>query len=1026
MTSRERSHSHDRSRRQRGPFFRRLLRTKRFWGTVAIVLAYTLFGFLIAPGIISNQIVGKIATQLGRQATLRDVDVNPYTLSARVEGFGLQDPDSEVFVSFEELLVDFQVSSLFRRAFTFKIVRLVSPHAHVRLMPDEKPNFRDILDKLAARPAPPPAEKPKKPPRLLLQRLEVRDMRLAATNLAHPNPEKIAFTPVDLTLEDFTTIPKGDGTLSLAATGHGGGRWEWTGTVTFEPMHSSGTFAITGEKLPEIWNVIRNRVAWEIPSGDLDLRLDYALDIVPDSMTVAITGGTIGLDQFSFRAKGREPDLMAFDSLRVSGVELRFPQQTVSVQRIGLTGLRATAWLDPARRVNWLALLGPPVFTPSGAAKGQVAPGSSAGDSTDGAPGTGVTAGSHPPGSKLPPKWKVEISELAILRGAAHFTDSTVTPPFALDVAPVDAVLRNIASTPGAKFDLELNVGIAAKGTLAVQGQASALPPGADLHVQLTALPLTIFQPYVSAKTKLELRNGDAGAEGQLTARTVEGVEQPEVQFEGSVTSSSFLSQDVRTHERFLAWKKLDLKGVVAATRNLRIASVEASEPYGRVIVFENRRTNIDEVFMIPPRDTTQAAPPPKPPPVPMQIGVVRLADGTADFADLSLILPFAAGIVDLNGEVSSLSSDELARADVRLDGGLNPAGAVHVRGQINPLSGDLYTDLAVQFQDFDIPALSPYTGQFLGRKVDRGKLMLDLKYQVAKRELVGENRIILDQLEFGEDVESPEATSLPVGLAVALLKDRHGKIDLDLPVKGNLGDPKFSIWDAVWDVLRNIVVKLVTAPFSLLGRLVGWGGDSDEMSHVYFAPGLREIDPAEQEKVTKLAQALAERPQLRLDVRGCSNVEIDSRAIRETKFTALADDRARRDPGKYPPTLGAAGYAPRLFRDLYDEQFGRDAREALEQRFQVPKIEKDGKPHPEDTVLDEAAFYAELRKLLTDAHPVDPTELRALAQDRSTAVKSFLVQTGNVEATRIFLLEVDENAKLTDGRIQMELQLGS
>ncbi len=1028
MTPSERSHPDDHPRRQVGPFLRWLVRTKRFWLAVAIVVAYTIFGFLIAPGIVSNEIVGKIATLLGRQATLRDVDVNPYTLSTRIEGFGLQDSDGEVFVSFEELFVDFQVSSLFRRAFTFKIVRLVSPHAHVRLMPDEKPNFRDILDKLAARPAPPPSKKPQKPPRLLLQRLEVRDMRVAATNLAHPHPEKIAFTPVDLTLEDFTTIPNRDGTLSLAATGQGGGRWEWTGTVTFEPMHSSGTFAITGEKLPEIWNVIRNRVAWEIPSGNLDLRLHYAADIKPDSMTVAITDGTIQLDQFSFRAKGREPDLLALDSLRVSGVELRFPQQTVSVQRIGLAGLRATAWLDPARKVNWLALLEPPVLTPSGASKGRGAQSSNAGNSTGGAPGTGGAAVGQPPGSKLSPDWKVAVSEFAITRAAAHFTDSTVTPPFALELAPVDAVLRNIASTPGAKFDLEVNVGIAGKGTLALQGKAGALPPEADVHVQLAALPLTIFQPYVSAQTKLEFQSGDAGAEGRLIARTVEGAEQPEINFEGSVTSSSFLSQDARTHERFLAWKKLDLKGVVAGSRNVHIASVEASEPYGRIIVFQNRRTNIDEVFMIPPRDTTRtaAAAPPKPPPVPTQIGVVRLANGTADFADLSLILPFAAGIVDLNGEVSGLSSDELERADVRLDGGLNPAGAVHVRGKINPLSGDLYTDLKVQFQDFDMPALSPYSGQFLGRKVDRGKLMLDLQYQVAKRELVGQNKIILDQLELGEKVESPEATSLPVGLALALLKDRHGKIDLDLPVKGNLDDPKFSIWDAVFDVLRNIVIKLVTAPFSLLGRLVGWGGDSEEMSHVYFAPGLREIDPAEQEKVVKLAEALAERPQLRLEVRGCTNLETDAGAIRETKFTALADERARRDSGKYPPTLGVAGYAPRLFRDLYEEQFGRDALTELEQRFQVPKVDKDGKPDPEKTVLDEAAFYAEVRKALTDAQPVDPTELRALAQDRSTAVKSFLVQTGNVEETRIFLLEVDENAKFTDGRIQMDLQLGN
>ena len=303
-------------------FIRRILRRRLFWALVALFVVYSGFGFLIAPRIIQRQVVAKIQSELGRVATLQDVDVNPWTFAVRLEGFRLQDPDHEAFVEFAELFVDFQTSSLFRRAFTFKTVRLVSPRTHVRLMPDEKPNFQDIIHRAAARAAEPRRDagrrdaRPQKPPPILLQRIEIHDARLRASNLASANPEAIAFTPVNLVLDNFSTIPNHDGTYTLQATGQGGGHWEWTGALTFEPLRSSGTFAITGEHLPAIWEVIRKRVAWEIPSGDLSLRLHYAIDVRGDSIQAAIHDATIGLDRFVCREQGRAADLLAIDSLR--------------------------------------------------------------------------------------------------------------------------------------------------------------------------------------------------------------------------------------------------------------------------------------------------------------------------------------------------------------------------------------------------------------------------------------------------------------------------------------------------------------------------------------------------------------------------------------------------------------------------------------------------------------------------------------------------------------------------------------
>lgn len=991
-------------------FLRRLVHRRWFWIAVGLFALYSGFGFLVAPRILRQQILAKVKTELGREATLQDVDINPWTLAVRLQNFRLLDSDQETFVEFREFFVDFQVSSLFRRAFTFKTVRLLDPHVLVRLMPDERPNFQDLVDRAKARPAEPEPARPQKPPAVLLQRLEIGDARMRAANLASPHPEAVAFTPISLVLENFTTVPNHDGTYTLEATGQGGGRWEWTGALTFAPLRSSGRFSITREHLPAVWEVVRDRVAWEIPGGDLDLHLQYSVHVHGDSVEAKINDAIVALDRFVFREQGRPLDLLAVDSLRAGPMELKYPQQTLDIARVRATGVRAAAWLGSAGRLNWDSLLVPPVLTANGRALPASGPASDA-------------------GAPAVPPWSVHFGEVVVYGGAASFTDSTVTPPFVIGSSGIEITVRDLSSKPGSKFGVEAKATIAETGKIAISGDMTAVPPRGDVDVELGGLPLAPFQPYVEGNAKLELVTGDLGAKGRLTFEGHDAPRPPDFKFTGSLSSNNLLTRDSRTHEKLLTWRRLTAEHVALDPKNAEAATVTASGAYMRFIIFPDRRTNIQEVLGIPPRDTTLAMsppPPPAPPPVATRIGVFRVEDTSMDFADLSLLLPFAAGIEKLHGEVRGLSSDPAARAQVTLDGRLVPAGEAQVRGEINPLSGDLYTDLTVDFRNFDMPALSPYTGQFLGRKVDQGKMQLALQYKVAQRELKGDNKVIIDALELGADVDSPEATHLPIGLAIALLKDRHGRIDLDVPVHGNLDNPKFSIWDAVWDVLRNILVKLVTSPFHLLGRLAGLGGgDDDQLSRVHFAPGSHELAPPEQDKVTKLGTALGERPALRLEVRGGFNAGADTPVLQEAKFVALAAERARRDPGKYAAAPEGTGFAPRLLRDLYSEGQGSAALQALEQRFQIPKTDKKGRPDPKLTVLDEISFYAALRQELAAAQPVDAVELRALAQERAVAIKNQLTGPAAVEESRIFLLEVEENAGLDDGQVRVELQLG-
>lgn len=853
----------------------------------------------------------------------------------------------------------------------------------MRLMPDGRPNFNDLI----------PTEQGK-PPRLIIGNFQVHQGSLRVTNLTVAEPEEATVAPIDLTLQNFTTIPQKEGLYRIAAADEGGGSWQWTGDLTFEPMHSAGVLEISGSRLRRLWEIAKNRVGFEIADGRLGCRLEYAVDVAGDSMVARVHDSSLAVTGFTLREKGGATDLLKLDSLTVTGIAVRYPEQTAAIGRVLLAGARVQAWRNPDSTLNWQSLMAMPA--PPAAAR---VPAAGAGDSA--ARATPVATAASP--ATKAPEWTVTLDEFAVRDLGLALEDRTTEPPFAVSLAPVNVTVKNLSSQPGATFDVATDVTIAGQGRLDVTGTAAAQPPAADLEIKLADLPLPIFQPYLNTAAKLQLVSGTFGVAGGLSLRMVK--DQPDVGFKGSLGSRGFLTRDRLDGEPFLSWKSVDVSGIDYATGRLRVDAAKLAQPYAKVLVRRDRTTNLQDIFGIPTVDSAAAAsaPPPeaprakgkhgKPPKkaqpkasealaemqknaagmrvMPVRIGAIEVSEGSADFADLSLILPFAAHIEHLSGAVKGLSSDSASRATVALDGRMQPSGTAQVRGEINPLAEEVFLDLGVVFRDFHMPGLTPYGGQFLGHEIDKGKMSLDLGYRLQGRHLVGKNKMVLDQLELGKKVESPEATHLPVGLAIAILKDKDGKIDLDVPVEGDLDDPKFRIGKVIWDFLLSLLKKVATAPFALLGHLIG-GGGGDELSHVDFEPGASALPADQLESLNKLADALGKRPQLSLEVRGRSDAAVDAAAFRTAKFAALAGERIASNTKRYG---GGLGYSPRLLEDLYVERFGKKGYATLEDRHRVPAAELE-KSDPQ--------YKAGSKKMV-----VDGTRLQAAIQDTLTALQS-------------------------------------
>jgi hypothetical protein len=381
--------------------------------------------------------------------------------------------------------------------------------------------------------------------------------------------------------------------------------------------------------------------------------------------------------------------------------------------------------------------------------------------------------------------------------------------------------------------------------------------------------------------------------------------------------------------------------------------------------------------------------------PVPVTIDVVKLAKAAVTFQDNSVQPPVFTGLSNLTGTVKGLSSKQLAKADVHLTGRVGKVAPLKIAGTINPLTEDAFTDLTITLGGMDLTAESPYSGKYVGYRLSKGKLSLDLKYKVSQKQLEAENKVVVDQLTFGEKVDSPDATSLPVPLAVALLKDRKGRIDIDLPIRGDLKDPDFKYGKVVISTLLNLLTKIVASPFTLMGKLIPGGGNEEDLQFIAFDPGSATVPDQEVKKFEALAKGLEERPGLRLEIAGTADPELDRAAIRMRKLKDQLIAMRQRERGHASPQSEGLSSEDesRLVIDLYETE-----REQLEKTAPSRPTEAVQKP----------PTVPEMKQRLVAAILVDESELRTLARQRAEQVRDQLIQGGKLAEERVFLLEID------------------
>jgi hypothetical protein len=530
----------------------------------------------------------------------------------------------------------------------------------------------------------------------------------------------------------------------------------------------------------------------------------------------------------------------------------------------------------------------------------------------------------------------------------------------------------------------------------------------ADINVELADLDLTPLQPYIATKSDVLLKSGRLGAKTHLTYAAAPQNGQPHLKLNGEAQLLDVQTKDKALEQDFVKWRELDVNGLeyTFAPDALSIQRIRAIKPYGRVIIASNRTLNLKEVLK-PARVEQQSAAANAPAkatakqqPMPMRIRTVVIEDGSANFADYSIQPSFATGIQNLKGSIDGLSSNPKSRAIIKLVGSVDRYAPVSITGEANLLSTTTYTDVAMDFRNMDLTTFNPYSGKYAGYDIAKGKLSTRLNYKIRDRTMDAHHHIVIDQLEFGKETGSKDAVPIPVKLAVSLLKDRNGVITLDLPVSGNLDDPEFKLGPIIWKAVLNLITKAVTAPFALLGSL--FGGSGEELSYVSFNPGSAELMPQETEKLAKLAHALSDRPQLKLnvpaDVKDTVDAEAYARSALEQALASTAPKKAPADPEAAQKQRLAA------LKTLYKKELKRSP--------------------PETNANDPQAEAQALEKELLDRYTPNPVQLTELAHRRAEAVRDAIVSQGQIDPERIYFTAENTPPKTENGKVRLELKL--
>lgn len=453
----------------------------------------------------------------------------------------------------------------------------------------------------------------------------------------------------------------------------------------------------------------------------------------------------------------------------------------------------------------------------------------------------------------------------------------------------LNANLQNISENLAAPVTAKIDMKSSQKLNLALKGKITPEPLNIEADVKLNDANLPRYFVYAKNYLDASLKSGELNAE-----LNVKYAADASVSGKASIANIELADG---SGDKVFAFKNLKLSKISFAKNFLNLERVTLSAPFLKAHLNKERELNLNSLVKksesekAQNADAKQAAPKNEKPveaakpqkkegEFDFAIKNILVENGDVDFSDASLFMPFATKISKLEGVLMDIDSTRPTMGT--FEGVVGKSGFSKIGLKLLPYDPKKSTEVKFSFKDIDLVDVTPYSGQFLGYKIEKGKLNLTLNYDVKDSKLNGSNVVNLDTLTLGEKVESKDAVNLPLSLAISILSDQNNQINIDLPVTGDLNDPDFKYGGIVWEAVKKLFADITLAPFRFLGNMLGLS--SQDLNTIDFMPANAELIVSEQAKIADFIKLTTAKPKMKLSITPAYS-DVDVTALKNAKL---------------------------------------------------------------------------------------------------------------------------------------------
>ena len=922
----------------------------------------------------------------------------------------------------------------------------------------------------AAPAATPLSSAEKSPLDLTMESVTLTNSTIKLTDNSLATPATVALQNINVGLKQFALGAKASpSSYDFAGNLSGGGSIAVKGKLDLVQSQVTSEITIDQVDLPTLQAYAQSTLAATFGTGKLNAHASVKTSFAPNKFNLHVEPASFSVDNLELRAPGGQEKPVQWSRFGATIAQVDLASHQAVVKEVHADGIRLSVKRGRHGKLSLLSLLrtqaGPAPERHeraqprrrTGQARMTVTRGRRAATRRP----RGVANQPAPATAAQPaaPEWQYRVESIAIENAEIDAEDDMASRPVKAAVAPLNLHLKNFTSDFHQPFDLEIDGVLNRRGNFKLNGPVVIAPLKATLHVNTRRLDLAFADPYATKDLNATIKSGVLTTNGVASAATVR--DKLHISYRGDATIGNVRMLDKLTGDEFVRWNSLSFDridfGLGEGQPQVHVGAIALSDFYARLILNSNGRMNLSDITSNPaqapksltreqtgqaaPASTPPEAPPPAqaptPPspsaptastatatanpaaqatPVPKPIGAdiefgrITLHRGHIDYSDFFIKPNYRANLTNISGKVGAFGTRSTTPADVLVEGQINGSAPINISGSINPLAPLAAVDIKAKADGIELTDLTAYSVKYTGYPITKGTLTVDVHYLLANQTLTATNHIFLDQLTFGDKVESPTAMNLPMRLAVAILKDSKGRINLDVPVSGSLNDPQFSLGGIILHAFMNILSKAVTAPFRLLASAIGGiaGGSSEDLSYVEFTRGRATLTADSRKRLDTVADALKARTALKLSISGRIDPETDKPGLREAKVDDLVTARMIDSEGASDTA------SDQIPPDLYNKY--------LKKVYKAAKFEK-----PRDMIgLDKSLPPDEMKKLLVANMEVSDGDLKNLADARAQAVRQYL--STKIDPARLFTAApkldasgIDDKGKTT--RAELALQ---